>query len=327
MATSGAHDRSPAEVRSRAVKSFAARLGFDAVGICDLRPIERAALRPWLAAGHAGTMAYMGRQADRRERPADIVSGATRAVVTLSSYYRPGVAPAAGARVARYAWGDDYHRVLGERLTALATHLCSLGASRERTRTYVDAGPLPERELAQRAGLGWIAKNTMLIHPGIGSYTFIGCVLTDLELTCDASFATDHCGSCRACLDLCPTGAIVAPYRLDARRCISYLTIEHDGPIPEALRPLMGNRIYGCDDCQLACPWNEKFALPSGEPRFAPRRELAAPSAERLARIGDEDFDRTYADTAFARTRAAGLRRNARAVLANQEEASRPLRK
>ncbi len=221
-------NRSPGEL-SRTVKALATELGFDAVGICNLAPVERGALRQWLDSGHAADMGYMGRQARRRTQPADIVSGATRAVVTLSSYYHSGADPTPGARVARYAWGEDYHRVIGERLEALAGGLCDIGASPDRTRSYVDAGPVPERELAQRAGLGWMAKNTMLINPSIGSYTFIGCVLTDLELACDTPFSADHCGSCRACLEACPTDAFPSDRVVDSRRCISYLTIEHRG--------------------------------------------------------------------------------------------------
>lgn len=317
MAISRQPDPGRSEDPARAVKRFALELGFDAVGICDLRPVEGGALRSWLDAGHAATMGYMGRQAARRERPADIVAGATRAVVTLTSYYDRDTAPKRGARVARYAWGEDYHRVLGDRLEALAAHLRALGAGAERTRAYVDAGPVPERELARRAGLGWIAKNTMLIAPSIGSYTFIGCVLTDLPLACDTPFTADHCGSCRACLDACPTAAFPAPLVLDARRCISYLTIEHRGDFDAARHDAVGDWLFGCDVCQEVCPWNDKFALPTSEPRFAPRPELAAPDPGRLAEIGDDEFQRLYTGTAFERARAVGLRRNARAVLAN----------
>lgn len=299
------------------VKARAAELGFDAVGICDLAAVDRPALREWLSAGHAGTMSYMARQAARREEPAGIVPGAKRAVVTLTSYYQPELTPAPGGRVARYAWGDDYHRVVGERLESLATQMLSLGASAERTRAYVDAGPVPERELAQRAGLGWIAKNTMLIHPRVGSYTFIGCVLTDLPLACDEPFTTDHCGSCRACLDECPTDAFPATRVLDARRCISYLTIELRGTFDDAQRDAVGDWLFGCDVCQEACPWNHRFALPSREPRFLPRPELAAPDLQTLAKIDGEEFEQLYAGTAFERSRAAGLRRNAEAVITN----------
>lgn len=303
---------------SAQVKEFAATAGFDAAGICDLHPVDRGALRAWLEAGCDASMGYMGRQARRRENPAEIVVGATRAVVTLSSYYQADTAPAAGGRVARYAWGEDYHAVLGEKLTQLANRLCELGGHPDRTRAYVDAGPVPERELAQRAGLGWIAKNTMLIHPSIGSYTFIGCVLTDLPLACDIPFAADHCGSCRACLDACPTDAFPAERVLDARRCISFLTIEHRGAFDDAQSRAVDDWLFGCDVCQEVCPWNEKFARVSSEPRLRPRSDLASPSPARLLTITSAEFAEKYTGTAFERTRADGLRRNAEAVLVNR---------
>lgn len=312
---------SPEQMAANA-KSYAATLGFDATGICDLAPMDRGALRRWLAAGHAANMGYMGRQAARRDAPATIVTGAIRAVVTLTSYFRPEHAPTPGGRVARYAWGEDYHSVLGDKLAALATRLVDMGAAPERTRWYCDAGPVPERELAQRAGLGWIAKNTMLIHPRIGSYTFIGCVLTDLPIACDTPFVADHCGSCTACLDACPTEAFPAQRVLDAGRCISYLTIEHHGDFTDQQRVATGDWLFGCDVCQEVCPWNESFAAPAREVRLRPRAELAAPSACELAAISDERFRATYRGTAFERAGADGLRRNAAAVLANGRQPS-----
>ncbi|MGH7789663.1 MAG: tRNA epoxyqueuosine(34) reductase QueG [Candidatus Binatia bacterium] len=310
-------ERDPAAV-SAAVKRAGRAAGFDAVGICDLQPIGRGALAEWLARGYAGTMAYMGRQARKRDEPACIAPGSTRAVVVLKSYF-PAAPPASGAaRVARYAWGEDYHRVLGDRLAGLAAQLVTLGASAERTRCYVDAGPVPERELAARAGLGWIAKNTMLINPALGSFTFIGSVLTDLPLAVDAPFDADHCGSCRACLDVCPTDAFPAARQLDARRCISYLTIEHRGDFDAAQGAMVGEWLFGCDRCQDVCPWNEKFALPTDEPRFAPRPALAAPDLDELAHLDAAEFDRRYRDTAFERPGRAGLARNARQVRSNR---------
>jgi epoxyqueuosine reductase len=301
---------------ARAAKRAARRLGFHAVGICDLAPIEREALQRWLAAGHAATMTYMHRQAARRREPARIVAGARRAVVVLERY-SPGPAPAgAAARVARYAWSEDYHRVLGDRLAALADALVDLGATRASTRPYVDAGPVPERELAQRAGLGWMAKNTMLISRRHGSYTFIGSVLTDLDLAVDAPFTADHCGTCRACLDACPTGALPAARQLDARRCISYLTIERRGPFTDAEGPLIGNWIFGCDLCQEACPWNDKFAGPATDPRLQPRPELTTPDLS----FDESTFDARYADTCFARPGAVGLARNASWIKRNSPQ-------
>lgn len=300
---------------TRAAKDAARGLGFHAVGVCDLAPIERDALRRWLDAGHGATMTYMHRQAAKRREPARIVAGARRALVVLERYH-PGPPPARpAARVARYAWSEDYHRVLGDRLARLADALVALGATPAATRPYVDAGPVPERELAQRAGLGWMARNTMLIHPRQGSYTFIGSVLTDLELTVDAPFTADHCGTCRACLDACPTGALPAPRVLDARRCISYLTIERRGPFRDDEGPAIGDWLFGCDLCQEACPWN-KFAGPVTDPRLQPRPELTDPDLD----FDDATFAATYADTCFARPGVTGLRRNAEWVKKNQPQ-------
>ena len=298
-------------------------MGFDAVGICDLTPVERGALRDWLERGYAATMGYMHRQAPQRQEPARIVPGSARAVVVLKSYYAPAPPAAARAagRVARYAWGEDYHRVLGDKLTALAQVLVGLGANPDATRCYVDAGAVPERELAQRAGLGWMAKNTMLIHPELGSFTFIGCVLTDLALAVDAPFVADHCGSCRACLDACPTEAFPRPRVLDARRCISYLTIEHRQPFTAEQGASIGDWLFGCDICQDVCPWNGKFAAPTDEPRFAPRLELVAPDLRALAGLDAHAFRQRYAETAFARPGARGITRNARQVMANRQPA------
>jgi epoxyqueuosine reductase len=313
----GTRNASPIELAG-AAKAAALRLGFDAVGICDLRPIERTALLEWLQRGYAASMQYMHRQAPKRQEPARIAVGATRALVVLKRYFAPAPSDATSrALVARYAWGEDYHRVLGSTLAALADELIALGADRDATRWYVDAGPVPERELAQRAGLGWIAKNTMLIHPRLGSFTFIACVLTDLALALDTPFAADHCGSCRACLDACPTDAFPNPRTLDARRCISYLTIEHRGDFTAEQGRQVGEWLFGCDVCQDVCPWNDKFALPTDEPRFTPRREVVAADLQQLAAIDAQAFRRRYAGTAFERAGQAGIARNARQVLAN----------
>jgi epoxyqueuosine reductase len=311
--------RKPDEA-AQVIRAAARGLGFDAVGICDLAPVDRGALRRWLDAGHAGSMAYLHRQAIKREQPARIVPAATHAVVVLATYHHPTPPPASAARVAQYAWGEDYHRVLGERLAALREALIDLGARPQATRAYVDAGPVPERELAQRAGLGWIAKNTLLIHPRLGSFTFIGTLLTDLDLAPDTPFATDHCGSCRACLDACPTAAFPAARVLDARRCISYLTIERRGPFAADEGRLIGDWLFGCDVCQDVCPWNEKFATPTAEPRFAPRPDVVAADLDELTQLDAATFQQRYADTAFERPGRAGLARNASQVLRNRKD-------
>jgi len=305
-------------VLTERVKAASQVAGFDAVGICDLRPIERNTLQRWLAAGYAASMRYLHRQASKRQEPAKIAPGCHRAVVVLKNYYRSSEdRPEAAGRISRYARGEDYHHVMGDQLAALADALVELGSTRERTRCYADAGPVPERELAQRAGLGWIAKNTMLVHPRLGSFTFIGTVFTDLELAVDAPFASDHCGTCQRCTEVCPTQAFPAPRMIDARRCISYLTIEHRGDFDTAQGPRVGQWLFGCDLCQDVCPWNLKFAPESAEPRFSPRAELTQPDLATLANIAPPIFERLYGDTALERTGASGIARNARQVLRN----------
>jgi epoxyqueuosine reductase len=311
------------------LKRRARALGFDAVGVATLDPTPHAIeLDRWLAAGYAGTMTYLHRQAEQRKAPQRIMPEARVAVVTLTNYLhrsiqRPdhGRAPVENgtrrrARVAQYAWSRDYHHVLGERLRRLAAVIRELWVG-ARTRCYVDAGPVPERELAQRAGLGWIAKNTMLINPEIGSFTFIGVVLTDAELLPDAPFEADRCGTCRACLDACPTAAFPAPQVLDARRCISYLTIEHRGAFTDEQRRSVGAWLFGCDVCQDVCPWNVRFARPTRAPELAPRPALAAPLPDELLHLDAPAFDARYRDTAFERPGVDGMRRNAAAVRAN----------
>lgn len=302
-------------------------LGFDAVGITTLEPNAHAAeLDAWLGAGYAGTMSYLHRQAAKRKEPATIWPEARAAVVTLTNYHhgatgpptdpgrKPGVPGVSAGRVAQYAWSSDYHVVLGTRLERLAAAIRDVvpGA---RTRVYVDAGPVPERELAQRAGLGWIAKNMMLIHPDIGSFTFIGVVLTDAALEPDAPFAADRCGTCRRCLDACPTAAFVEPHVLDARRCISYLTIEHRGAFTPAQQDMVGDWAFGCDVCQDVCPWNVSFARATADPALAPRPDVARPDLEALLALDAEAFARRYGDTPFERPGWADMRRNARAVM------------
>jgi epoxyqueuosine reductase len=205
--------------------------------------------------------------------------------------------------------------VLGARLERLAAAIREVvpGAA---TRAYVDAGPVPERELAQRAGLGWIAKNMMLIHPELGSFTFIGVVLTDAPLASDLPFEADRCGTCRRCLDACPTHAFVAPGDLDARRCISYLTIEHRGPFSDDQRRDVGEWVFGCDVCQDVCPWNVSFARATADAELAPRADVAAPDLRALLDMDEQEFARRYGDTPFARPGLAGMRRNAAAVRA-----------
>ncbi|MGH7700923.1 MAG: tRNA epoxyqueuosine(34) reductase QueG [Gemmatimonadales bacterium] len=319
--------RTEASNRTVDVKRRALALGFDAVGITTLEPNAHAAeLERWLAAGHAATMTYLHRQAEKRREPARIWPQARTAVVTLLNYWHGPEARPGGStpgRVAQYAWGSDYHDVVGRRLDRLAEAIRDV-APGVQTRRFVDAGPVPERELAQRAGLGWVGKNMMLIHPEIGSFTFIGVVLTDADLAPDPPFGADRCGTCRRCLDACPTDAFVAPHELDARRCISYLTIEHRGEFTPAQREMAGDWVFGCDVCQDVCPWNVRFAAATADPELAPRADVAAPDIAELLQLDGPEFEAGYGDTPFERPGWDGMRRNARAVLAAAP--SRPAR-
>lgn len=296
------------------VKRRAAELGFLSCGVTDLSPTpHREALTSWLEQGYAGTMRYMHRQAAKRREPARIVAEARTAVVVLDRYDATGGRESA-PRVARYARGRDYHLALQERLEQLAGTLTAHGAAV--ARCYADAGPVPERELAQRAGLGWIGKNTMLLRPGAGSYFFIGSILTDLALPPDPPFDTDHCGTCTRCIDACPTGAIVAPRVLDATRCISYLTIEYRGEF-EAGTDLHG-WAFGCDICNEVCPWNIRFAEGAG-PVEAYRSRTPPAGEDRpdwFETMAPGEFQRRYGDTPLERPGLAGMRRNYRAVFA-----------
>ena len=290
---------------SASVRRLGRELGFDQVAIagCDLGPDE-AALLTWLDAGYHGELGYMARHGVRRARPATLVPGTIRVISVRMDYLRDGADPGAVLAdpelgyISRYALGRDYHKVIRRRLQRLADHIES-EVGEFGYRAFVDSAPVMEKPLARNAGIGWIGKHTNLINRGAGSWFFLGELYTDLPLEPDTP-AIDHCGTCRACIDACPTGAIVAPYQLDARLCISYLTIELQGPIPVALRPLVGNRIFGCDDCQLACPWN-RFARTAAETDFDPRHGLDAASLVDLFAWTRDVYD--------ARTEGMALRR------------------
>ena len=288
------------------VKALALELGFDLVAVGPAEPPEHgAALRRWVAAGHAGTMGYLSRRLEERLDPARVLPGARAAVCVALNYYQGEPEDTSWRPIARYAWGRDYHDVIGPRLERLATHLTE--AAGARSRGYVDTGPVLERDLAARAGLGWIGKNTMLLHPALGSWFFIGVLLTTADLLADAPLA-DRCGSCRACLDACPTGAFPAPYVLDARRCISYLTIEHRGEIDPALHRGMAGWQFGCDVCQDVCPWNRK-APTTRHPELLPA--TAYPGAAAVASMDDASIREAFRGSALLRAKPAGLRRNA----------------
>lgn len=299
---------------SEALKLEALALGFDAVAVGPAGPPDHgSAFERWLEAGHDAGMSYLRRRKQERLDPRRVLPGARSVVAVALNYWQGDVEEATSWRpVARYAWGLDYHDVMLPRLEALARFLAD--AAEARSRVYVDTGPVLERDLAARAGLGWIGKNTMLLSPALGSWFFIGVVLTTAELAPDGPLP-DRCGSCRACLDACPTGAFVAPYVLDARRCLSYLTIEHRGDIAHDLASLMGQWQFGCDECQTACPWNRRAPV-TREPAFLPR--AGYPGAEGILAMDDEEFHRRFSGTALTRPRAAGMRRNATIALGNE---------
>jgi epoxyqueuosine reductase len=320
------------ETLTERVKGLALAVGFDLVGIARAEPgpdTER--LRPWLAHGYAGEMEYLGRRVEERVDPRKVLPAA-RSIVALGFVYDPGesvgeATPSAGPRfrLARYAGGDDYHDVLIERVRALEDGLEALAQRPVATRGYVDTGPVLERAAAARAGLGWIGKNTCLIHPSLGSYLFLAAVLTDLALEPDGP-EPDHCGSCRACLDACPTDAFPAPYVLDATRCISYTTIEARGATPEPLRSGHGDWGFGCDICQEVCPWNtrERRSVPEDphglRARIAPRPEWRAPSLAWVLSLDEDAWRAATRRTALRRSKYRGLMRNALIVAGNSRD-------
>jgi epoxyqueuosine reductase len=287
------------------IKHWGRELGFQQIGIadCDLADAEERLL-DWLARGWHGEMDYMARHGVTRARPADLVPGTLR-VISARMDYLPRARSAhtvlgepERAYVSRYALGRDYHKVMRRRLQRLADRITA-AVGPFRYRAFTDSAPVMEVALAERAGLGWRGKHTLLLNREGGSFFFLGELYTDLPLPPDAP-VQEHCGTCSRCLDACPTGAIVAPYQLDARRCISYLTIEHKSAIPEPLRPLVGNRVYGCDDCQLACPWN-RYSRVSVEEDFAVRNGLDDAGLLELFRWSEEEFHARLAGTAIHR--------------------------
>ncbi len=305
------------------VKAQAYGLGFDLVGITTLGPMETAGIfEEWIAKGYAGGMDYLSRGAARRRDSRLAFGGTTTAIVVGLDY--GGREPS--GPVARYARGDDYHDVITERLNALHDWLqLELGHSIA-GKAYVDTGPILERDLARRAGLGWFGKNTNLVNPRLGSFFFIGSLLLDLDLVPDSPFEADRCGSCTRCLDACPTDAFVEPRVLDSTRCISYLTIELKGDIPDAFHGAIGSNVYGCDICQDVCPYNVKFARELREPAFAARPAIRDKNPETLAReliaMDDDEFRSAFKRSPMKRAKRRGLARNAAVVLGNG--ASRP---
>jgi len=302
------------------LRSWARELGFSQIAVADVDlSSAEPGLQAWLDAGHHGRMHYMAAHGLKRARPAELVPGTLR-VVTARMDYLPqatepgwqavewaGLATPEQAQISIYARGRDYHKVLRNRLQKLADKLeAEVGPLGYRV--FTDSAPVLEVELASRSGLGWRGKHTLTLHRDAGSMFFLGELFIDLALPLTDA-VTSHCGECHACLDVCPTAAITAPYRVDARRCISYLTIEHDGPIPEELRPLLGNRVYGCDDCQLACPWN-KFAQPAVLADFDVRPGMAGAPIAQLLAWDEAEFLRRTEGSAIRRIGFARWRRN-----------------
>jgi epoxyqueuosine reductase len=303
------------------IRRWGRELGFDAVGIAPVQlDLAEQQLQQWLDAGYHGEMGYMAAHGSKRSRPTELVPGTASIISVRMNYLTPGDDPAAqladpaGAFVSRYALGRDYHKVLRRRLQTLATRI-EQAIGPFGYRAFVDSAPVLEKPLAQLAGLGWIGKHTNLIARDAGSWFFLGELYTDLPLPTDTP-ADDHCGTCRNCIDACPTGAIVAPYQLDARLCISYLTIELKGSIPEPLRPLLGNRIYGCDDCQQVCPWN-RFARSSDEPDFAPRHGLGTAMLLELFGWSEVEFLQRTEGSAIRRIGYQRWQRNLAVALGN----------
>ncbi len=334
-----------AEISGRGLKarlvSFAREIGFDACRVANCAPPPHAsAFRGWLRDGAAGEMSYLERGEDKRCDPQKVLPGA-RAIIILALNYWQGNQPepeegrdsalrcsepewrlapqrgvpttqAACGRIARYAWGDDYHDVISAKLERIDHFLSRLGGVQK---VYVDTGPVLERDHAAQAGIGWHGKSTMLIDPTLGTWFFLAEVLTTLELLADAPQA-DRCGKCERCITACPTGAITAPHRLDARRCISYLTIEHKSSIPVELRTLIGDRIFGCDDCLAACPWN-RFAQVSHESAFSARKATVGMALRDYLKLSDEEFRLLFRNSPIKRIKRRGFLRNVCVALGN----------
>jgi epoxyqueuosine reductase len=305
------------------LKTEARRLGFSLAGVCPaVSPTGIGRFEQWLAAGYAGEMRYLPNRAEAYTHPRHVLDG-VRSVVMLAFDYRtaePQASQPGQGRVSRYAWGSDYHDLIRARLRSLCDFLRS--ESPECTvRAVVDTAPLLERDFAQLAGLGWIGKNTLLLNKQRGSWFFLAALLTDLELEYDQPHTADHCGTCRACLDACPTGAFVDAYVLDARKCISYLTIESRGPIPPELRAGVGDWLFGCDVCQEVCPWNERAPV-TDEPSLAPPDGRMTCDLIALFELDDAAFRARFRHTPLWRPKRRGLLRNAAIVLGNQRPAA-----
>lgn len=298
------------------MKQKALEIGFASVGIARAEKCsgEYAHLGEWLKRGYQGSMSWMERNGSKREDPSEIVPHARSVVSVAMNYYtdkQHSTDPEHG-KISRYAWGDDYHHVMEEHLDLLVTFL-QKEVPGSNSRRYVDTGPVMDKAWAVRAGIGWLGKHTNVITKEYGSWVFLGEIITDVDLAADQPIE-DFCGTCTACLDACPTGAIVEPYLVDSNKCISYLTIEHRGPITENLKAQLENWVYGCDICQDVCPWN-RFQKVTENEHFKARPENTAPRLEELVVMTQEEFSRRFKRSPVKRTKLQGLRRNAKAVL------------
>jgi epoxyqueuosine reductase len=308
-------------VTSADIKRRASELGFDACGIAPAAAHpELSFLEQWIGLGYAGEMAYLSRSADRRADVRRVMPSARTVIVTATVYntdrpYSTECADAGRAHVARYAWGDDYHDVIGRRLDALLAWMHKAWPEPFEACRYVDTGPVQERVYAQHAGVGWIGKNTCAINPKLGSWIFLGEIICSLPLETDVP-ALDQCGECTLCIEACPTRAIVGPGVLDATRCVSYLTIEKRGEIPGDLAAGIGTHVYGCDICQEVCPWNQTAPV-SSDPSWQPRPPWDARSVAELAGASDADLREAMRGSAMTRARVSGLRRNLAVALEN----------
>jgi epoxyqueuosine reductase len=309
------------EALARAIKAEARRLGFELVGISPVAdPPHQEAFAQWLQQGYAGQMAYLARTEQARRHPGAWLPWARSVVSVAMNYYTPhprDARPSGPPRgwISRYAWGDDYHAVLQDRLETLLAWIRGAAGEAVQGRAYVDTGPVLERDLSGRAGIGWIGKNTQLISPRHGSWFFLGELFLSLELPPDEPIR-DRCGSCQLCLEACPTRAFAGPYRLDARRCIAYLTIELKGSIPVESRPLIGDHIFGCDICQEVCPYNVNVSA-TREPAFQPREGLHAPELIELLGLTEQEFRERFNNSAIRRPRREGFLRNVAVALGN----------